>query len=115
MDISIPITIDNTVPVINGVRVIYPGTQEAAKVGDKVRLMATILDNTSGLFQTYVVANAIGGSVNQTLFDDGVHADGSKGDGSFATEQIDVDATWGYHTVRFMVIDNAGNVIERKV
>ncbi|MGA1873120.1 MAG: Ig-like domain-containing protein, partial [Thermoplasmatota archaeon] len=115
LDLSIPITIDNTVPVISGMKVVYPGIQEAAKVGDKVRLMATIYDNTSGLSENYVVANSIGGLVYQELFDDGAHADGSKGDTNFGSEVVVVDAAWGYHVIRFMATDRAGNTIEKKV
>ncbi|MGA1792549.1 MAG: hypothetical protein ACMUHM_01225 [Thermoplasmatota archaeon] len=114
-DITLPITIDNTVPHISDIRVVYPGQQEAAKVGDKVRLMATIKDNTSGLSEDYVVANAIGGLVYQELFDDGAHSDGSSGDGSFASEVIDVDAPWGFHVLRFVAKDRAGNTVERRV
>ncbi|MBN1389249.1 MAG: hypothetical protein JXA22_01255 [Candidatus Thermoplasmatota archaeon] len=114
-DISIPITIDNTVPYISGIRVVYPGDQQAAKVGDKVRLTATILDNTSGLLQTSAAANSIGGLINQTLFDDGAHSDGSRGDTFFSTEQIDVDAIWGFHVVRFVAMDRAGNSVERRI
>jgi len=115
IDVSIPITIDNSAPIFQNPVVVYPGTQEAAKVGDKVRFRATIYDNTSGLDDTFVVANSIGGSVNQILFDDGSHNDGSPGDKLYGSDLVTVDATWGFHIVRFIVKDNAGNIVEKKV
>ncbi len=115
LETYISIEIDNTAPVIERIWVDYPGSQEALKPGDRVRLMARIYDNQSGLSNPYVVANSIGGSTFQILFDNGLNDDGSPGDSVFATSEFLADGAWAFHTIRFVATDRTGNSIERKM
>ncbi len=108
------IEIDNSDPVLYDIMVDFPGTQQALKPDDMIRLKARIFDNQSGLQTTYVVANSIGGSSMQTLYDNGFTDDGSTNDGFFSTIEFEVDGPWAYHTIRFVAVDRAGNTVERK-
>ncbi|MEA3558891.1 MAG: hypothetical protein U9R75_06510 [Candidatus Thermoplasmatota archaeon] len=114
-DVSIPIVIDNTAPSLSGLFVDYPGSQTAAKVGDRVRLHATIYDNQSGLKTTIVRANPIGGATSQPLYDDGDHNDNAASDGYFGSDLITVEGAWSFHTVRFEAVDRSGNLVERRI
>lgn len=115
LELFTSIELDNTVPVIERIWVDFPGHQSALKPGDPVQLKAQMYDNQSGLVDTYVVSNAIGGSVNQLLFDNGVTDDGDPFDNVYATFEFTTDGAWAFHTVRFVVTDRAGNTIERKM
>jgi len=114
-DLFLSVKFDNTDPVIERIWVDYPGVQKALKPGDTFRLKARMYDNTSGMTETYVVANSIGGSTREELFDNGMMDDGSKDDNLFSTAEITANGTWAYHTIRFVAEDAAGNRVERKM
>ncbi len=113
--ITMPITIDNTPPSLSGPSVDYPGSQTAAKVGDRVRLHAMIYDNQSGLEECVVHASPIGGDAAQLLFDDGAHNDKAANDGYWGSELITVDGPWAFHTIRYYATDRAGNLMEKRI
>lgn len=115
IELIISVEIDNTDPVIERVWVDYPGTQEALKPGDRVRLAARIYDNGSGVVDPFVVANPIGGSTFQYLYDNGLVDDGSANDLNYKTNQFTASGLWAYHTLRYVVTDRAGNTVERKI
>ncbi len=115
LEIFNSIDIDNTDPVLADFFVDFPGTQEALKPEDLVRLKARIYDNQSGLQTTYVVANSIGGLTNEVLYDNGLQDDGSANDNFFSTREFEADGPWAYLTIRFVAVDRAGNSVERKL
>ena len=110
---SSQVTIDNTPPTLSSFEIVFPRGRSAANVGDRIRIRAEIHDAGSGLMDTYAVANSIGGSVFERLYDDGEHGDGSNGDGLFSTSEIAVDAAWAFHRVQIIVRDRAGNLVNR--
>lgn len=115
IDLFTSIEIDNTKPVIERIWVDFPGDQSALKPGDRVQLKASMYDNRSGIIDPYVVANAIGGSSAQQMFDTGFVDDGNPDDNVYATVEFITSGTWSYHTVRFVAADRAGNTVERKM
>jgi hypothetical protein len=84
------IEIDNMAPVVFNISVEYPAGQNAVKYGDNIRVTAQVWDiGMSGeVLGVAVDLSSINGSINEMMYDDGLHGDSFPGDMVYGTDLV---------------------------
>ncbi len=111
---STGVVIDNTPPLLSSLQTLYPFGKTAVKAsGDKVTIVATASDPTTGVASVLLNATNINGGSALALFDDASHQDGGSGDDQYGSDPVDASGQMGFHRVFVTACDPVANCITK--
>ncbi|MDP6154946.1 MAG: VWA domain-containing protein [Candidatus Thermoplasmatota archaeon] len=106
---SIPVKFDNSGPQITNATTLYPTGQNTAKPGDKVTIIAKVIESVSSISSVRCDASMIGDDPGLTMYDDGLHNDGAPNDNTYGTALVNVTVGGGYRAAYVHATDSKGN------
>ncbi len=104
--------VDNHIPNLHNITIVESVMREYAEDGDVIYFEANATDYGSDIYQVYVDATEIGSTSYMTLNNSGMGNDLNNTDTIYTSADLEVTTgmvTKKYFTVRFTVIDDAGN------